>query len=582
MHARPPERGQNGPVFSLVFPAYNPGPVLERTLREVIHFLRHAAGWEVVFVCDGCTDGSSERLQELARHEPDRVRVVVYTPNRGKGYAVRRGLVAARGPWRLFTDVDLAYGFDDVLRVAETLRAGAEVAIASRWHPDSRLIVPPALQGYAYRRHLQSLVFSTLVRWLLPLTQRDTQAGLKGLSARVAQLLLPRLRCDGFEFDCELLTACARYGVAVAEVPVHVRYEDSASTTSVRTMGRMIQALWQIRRAWVARGGGGGGGGGAPAAPARPHDIRYPAWGIGVDGKRYLVVTADDYGIGPATSVGILELALHRRISATVLLVTAPYAATAVQTWKQAGRPLELGWHPCLTLDRPILPPARVPSLVDGEGRFWSLGPFLQRLCTGRIHAAEMKAELHAQYQRYCDLVGCPPTVVNSHHHVQVFPPIGTMLCELLKRCRPTPYIRRVREPWSMLAQVHGARVKRAGLSFLGHRNARRQQNDGFPGNDWLAGITDPPYVADPSFFTRWLTRIPGQLVELTCHPGYLDTTLIGRDCTATDGQVQRRVREWHLLQHPSFTEAYQRAGFRLVSPTELFQRGTGGRAHAA
>jgi predicted glycoside hydrolase/deacetylase ChbG (UPF0249 family) len=301
-----------------------------------------------------------------------------------------------------------------------------------------------------------------------------------------------------------------------------------------------------------------------------------------VDGKRYLVVTADDYGIGPATSMGILDLALHRRITASVLLVTAPHAADAVQTWKQAGRPLELGWHPCLTLDRPLVPPARVPSLVDGQGRFWPLGQFLRRLLTGRMRHAEIEAELKAQFQRFCDLVGSPPTVVNSHHHVQVFPPIGAILCKVLKNCRPAPYVRQVREPWAMLAQMPGARVKRTVLSSLGRRNARRQRREGFPGNDWLAGISDPPCVADPSFFTRWLARIPGRVVELTCHPGYHDTTLIGRDCTVTDGQVQRRVREWHLLQHPSFNEAYQRAGFRLVSPTELFQRQLGGLAHAA
>jgi len=124
--------------------------------------------------------------------------------------------------------------------------------------------------------------------------------------------------------------------------------------------------------------------------------------------------------------------------------------------------------------------------------------------------------------------------------------------------------------------------VKRTALSVLGWRNARRQRTEGYPGNDWLAGITDPPCVADSSFFTRWLARIPGRVVELTCHPGYLDTTLIGRDCTATDGQIQRRVREWHLLQHPSFEEAYRRAGFRFVSPTEWLHRERGGRAHAA
>src|SRR5262249_49625943 len=119
-----------------------------------------------------------------------------------------------------------------------------------RLHPNSRLVLPPHLQGYAYRRHLQSQVFSFLVRWLLPLTQRDTQAGLKGLSARAAELVLPHLRCDGFGFDCELLTACARFGLAVAEVPVRVRYEDTASTTGLRTMARMIGELWRIRRAW--------------------------------------------------------------------------------------------------------------------------------------------------------------------------------------------------------------------------------------------------------------------------------------------------------------------------------------------
>jgi predicted glycoside hydrolase/deacetylase ChbG (UPF0249 family) len=301
-----------------------------------------------------------------------------------------------------------------------------------------------------------------------------------------------------------------------------------------------------------------------------------------VDGSRSLIVTADDYGIGPATSTGILELALHRRITASVLLVTAPYAADAVRSWKQAGRPFELGWHPCLTLDRPLLPAERVPSLVDADGRFWSLGRFLSRLMMGRLRHAEIEVELTAQYQRYCDLVGSPPAVVNSHHHVQVFPPIGAILCAVLKRCRLAPYIRQVCEPWAMLPRVPGARVKRTVLSSLGRMNARRQRAEGFPGNDWLAGITDPPCVADPYFFTRWLARVPGQLVELTCHPGYLDTTLVGRDCTATDGQMQRRVREWHLLHDPSFEEAYRRAGFRLISPAEWLPYLRGGRAHAA
>jgi predicted glycoside hydrolase/deacetylase ChbG (UPF0249 family) len=299
-----------------------------------------------------------------------------------------------------------------------------------------------------------------------------------------------------------------------------------------------------------------------------------------VNGQRNLIVTADDYGIGPATSQGILDLAVQGRLTATVLLVNSPHADAAVQAWRRVGRPLVLGWHPCLTLDAPVLPASSVPSLVRPDGRFWPLGAFVRRLYLAKIQAAEIEAELRAQFYRFRELTGFFPTVVNSHHHTQVFSPVGAILCRLLDRRLPIPYVRRVQEPWSMLLRVPGARVKRLFLSIRGRRDARRQQRAGFPGNTWLAGITDPPCVADPAFLTRWLSRIPGLIVELTCHPGYLDTTLIGRDCTPDDGQLRRRVHEFQLLQHSSFLEACRQAQFRLVSPCEFMQRG--GLPHAA
>jgi dolichyl-phosphate beta-glucosyltransferase len=204
-----------------------------------------------VFVCDGCTDGTAERLRDW-RPRGARFRVVSYGPNRGKGYAVRQGLLAAAGDFRIFTDVDLAYSFDDIQRVADRLRAGDDVVIASRNHPDSRIVLPVSMQGYAYRRHLQSKVFSGLVRACLPLSQRDTQAGLKGLSARAVRAMMPQLTCDGFGFDCELLTACVRLGLPVTEVPVCVRYDRGGSTTNLRATFRMVRELWRIRRAWRA------------------------------------------------------------------------------------------------------------------------------------------------------------------------------------------------------------------------------------------------------------------------------------------------------------------------------------------
>ena len=245
------DRGRGAALTSLIFPTYNPGPRIERTWDEVARFLRQgAAPWEVLFVCDGCTDGTSERLVELRSASPDDIRILSYSPNLGKGHAVRVGLAAAKGDWRVFTDVDLAYGFDDVAAVADALRRGADVAIASRTHPQSLVIAPVRMQGYVYRRHLQSLAFSTMVRWLLPLAQRDTQAGLKGLSARAARLVLPHLHCDGFEFDCELLTACARHGLPIQEVPICVRYDNRHSTTNWRSTLRMFRSLWHIRQAW--------------------------------------------------------------------------------------------------------------------------------------------------------------------------------------------------------------------------------------------------------------------------------------------------------------------------------------------
>lgn len=307
---------------------------------------------------------------------------------------------------------------------------------------------------------------------------------------------------------------------------------------------------------------------------------------------RFLIVTADDFGIGPDTTHGILDLAGQQLLTATVLLVNAPHAEAAVADWKRAGRPLELGWHPCLTLDGPVAPAGQVSSLVNRDGRFWALGTFLQRMALGLLKTKEIEAELRAQWRRFVDLVGHAPTVVNAHHHVHVFPLVAKPLARILGETQPLPYVRRIREPWNLLVAIPGARLKRALLTLCGQADAGRATWSPFPGNEWLAGITDPRWVADPEFQYRWLTRIPGQVVELTCHPGYLDTSLIGRDGSLTDGQLHRRVAEYNLLTNPRFREACRRADFTLIAPATLAPAGSApaalasrtprGTAHAA
>ena len=298
--------------------------------------------------------------------------------------------------------------------------------------------------------------------------------------------------------------------------------------------------------------------------------------------SRRLLITADDFGIGPATSRGILDLATAGVLTSTVLLVNSPYAADGVAQWQRAGRPLELGWHPVLTLDRPLSAPGRVPSLVDPDGRFYPLGTLLKRLARSQIDRDEVRAEFQAQLDRYRDWVGPNPANVNAHHHVHIFRPIGDALAEVLAPVSPRPYVRRVRESATTLASVPGARLKRAVLSAVGSRAARRQALAGFPGADAVVGITDPAHVHHPEFFTRWLRAGRGADVELACHPGHLDETLAGRDGTLADGQLHRRAAELARLADPAFLDHVRAAGFHLVTAAELMVGATAGRLAAA
>jgi predicted glycoside hydrolase/deacetylase ChbG (UPF0249 family) len=282
---------------------------------------------------------------------------------------------------------------------------------------------------------------------------------------------------------------------------------------------------------------------------------------------RTLLVIADDYGIGLRVSDAILELARAGRVTGTALLANAPYAEPAVGAWRRAGMPVEMGWHPNLTLDAPVLPPKRVPSLVQPDGAFWPLSTFLRRCWLGRVNPAEVESELRAQLRQFNDLVGHPPRFVNTHQHISLFQPVAGILERLLRRQRPLPYVRRVREPWATWRRVPGARLKRWVLDRLGRWQSRRLDESGFPGNDWLAGITDPPATDDPQFFTRWLHYMPGDVVELMCHPGADDSALHGRT-GETPAMLRRRVRERQLLELPSFLEAVRAAGFQMLSPS--------------
>ena len=248
----------NGPLFSLVLPTYNPGPVLDHTWRQIVDFLKTSPRrWEVLFVCDGCRDGSDQRLAELTAKTDLPIRVLRSPSNRGKGHAVRRGLLRARGDFRIFTDVDLAYPLEMVEAMADQLADGHNIVVASRAHEESDVRHRAGLDRYLRRRKFQSAVFSAVARTLLGFRSRDPQAGLKGFSAQAVRTILPYVKCQGFGFDCELLVAARYFGISVLEMPVRVVYENTNTTTHLTSASAMLNELLAIRRHWrrIARQG---------------------------------------------------------------------------------------------------------------------------------------------------------------------------------------------------------------------------------------------------------------------------------------------------------------------------------------
>ena len=234
------------PRWSVVIPAFNEARRLPSYLDDVVSFFEgRGEPYEVIVVDDGSTDDTpalvEARVRELAS-----VRLLRLPVNAGKGAAVRAGMLAARGVYRLFTDADGATPIAEVKRLEPALLAGADVVIGSR------VLVDPSVSVAALpHRVAAGRVFNWLVARLGLRSVADSQCGFKVFSAAAAERLFVGLRTRGFGFDVELLLSAQAAGYRVVEVPVNWADQPGSKVGVLRHGPGMF---WQIVTARLRAG----------------------------------------------------------------------------------------------------------------------------------------------------------------------------------------------------------------------------------------------------------------------------------------------------------------------------------------
>lgn len=216
--------------LSVVVPALNGGERLPATLRCISAFLRRQPYTsELIVVDDHSCQRTAELLSEFARTAAD-ITVMRNDRNRGKGYSVARGILAAKGKYRVFIDADFAYPASEIAKVLHDLERGTDVAIACRVLPESRYIMSPGFFHYLYTRHLMSRLFNAMTRSALLPGIFDTQAGLKGFTAEAVDLVFLRLTIDRFGFDLECLFIARAHNLRITQTAVEFHYDDEPTT----------------------------------------------------------------------------------------------------------------------------------------------------------------------------------------------------------------------------------------------------------------------------------------------------------------------------------------------------------------
>lgn len=227
--------------LSIVIPAFNEEARLGPTLERLAAFLATAGRrWEILVVDDGSTDGTAALCQRLAPQLG--LRLLGGPPNRGKGHAVRVGMLAARGAVRVMYDADGSTPPGQLSRLLEAIEAGAAVAIGSRYLDGGSPTSQPA-----WRRAWSRLVNLVVRRTIVP-GVRDTHCGCKAFTAAAADDLFGRATVDGWAFDLEVLGLAHRLGHRVVEVSVAWQDDARSRVRPLRDLRRAVCDTFAVLR----------------------------------------------------------------------------------------------------------------------------------------------------------------------------------------------------------------------------------------------------------------------------------------------------------------------------------------------
>lgn len=229
----------NTPFLSIVIPAHNEENRLPRTLERILAFLKNQPYTsEVVVVENGSSDRTLQFANEFAQTHPNLT--VIHEERNGKGNAVRRGMLEARGAYRFICDADLSMPIEDLPNFLPPVLDDFDIAIGSREAPGAiRYNEPPY-------RHIGGRAINLAIRTLILPGLNDTQCGFKCFRAETTETLFRNQTLTGWSFDIELLYLARRKKLRIREIPIHWYFDPESKVSAVRDALRMLGDIFRI------------------------------------------------------------------------------------------------------------------------------------------------------------------------------------------------------------------------------------------------------------------------------------------------------------------------------------------------